>query len=126
MNFRNFTAHNINFFRREDVYYISNIRKYVVKDDVAPYLTVPSEGMLSVAYENELVDEAGEVPVYRKLVLRLDRLPEAQEGDVVIVSMPYASYRKQTDCAPYPLYTIHETVYDKSGKPVGCLGLVKN
>jgi hypothetical protein len=124
---RNFTAHEINFYHRDDVNYVSAIRKYVAKEGAEPYLTVPSEGMLSVAFENHLLEDVDAlVPIYQKNVLRLDRLPKTQEGDMLVVSAAFASYRHLTDTAHVPLYTIHETVYGQSGKPIGCLGLVKN
>ena len=127
-NLRNFTAHSISFYHRDDVNYVSSIRKHVVKDGSIPYLTIPSEGMLSIAYENDPVeDEEFPVPLYRKLVLRLDRIPEMGENDVLVVSVAYATYRKQTDTSMgIPLYTVNDTVYDKEGKVIGCLGLIVN
>ena len=124
MNIRNFTAHPICFYREEDVNFVSNIRKYVVKEGAEPYLVVESEGMLSVEFENEkIADEP--VPIYTKLIVRSDRLPKTENGDMIVVSAMYGSHRGQMDTAYGILYCVKDTVYDVSGKPIGCLGLVK-
>ena len=124
MNIRNFTAHPICFYREEDVNFVSNIRKYVVKDGAEPYLVVESEGMLSVEFENnKIADEP--VPIYTKLIVRSDRLPKTEDGDMIVVSAMYGSHRGQMDTAYGILYCVKDTVYDLDGKPIGCLGLVK-
>lgn len=124
MNIKNYTAHTIFFYREEDVNYVSEVRKHVVKEGAEPYLEVPSIGMLSVAFENDKVSDIP-VPVYTKSVLRLDRLPALESpDDMVVVSALYASYRKVTDTLTYPLYSVKDVVYGKSGVPVGCLGLL--
>lgn len=124
-NLRNFTPHEINFYRREDTQFVSAIRKHIAKQNSSPYLSVPSEGMLSIEFENEEVEnDEFPVPVCRKFTRRMDRLPKIDENDIVIVSAIYANYRKIMDSAPYPLYTVNDTVYNENGKPIGCLGLI--
>lgn len=126
-NIRNFTPHEINFFRREDVNYISAIRKHVVKEGANPYLSIPSEGMLSIHFENEYInDPEFPVPICKKSVLTLDRIPKKLEDDIFIVSAIYFSYRKFTETDYSLLYTINDTVYNSVGKPIGCLGLTRS
>lgn len=126
-NIRNFTPHEINFYKREDVNYVSAIRKHVAKEEVEPYLSIPSEGMLSIHFENEYVaDPNFPVPICKKSILRLDRIPEALENDIFIVSAIYFSYRRFTETDYSRLYTINDTVYNSTGKPIGCLGLTRN
>lgn len=124
MTIRNFTAHPICFYSEEDVHYVSNIRKYVAKKGSAPKLTIESEGMLSIEFENEKIKDEP-VPIYRRFVSRVDSLPEIEPGQVVVVSAVFATSRKIIDSSPYPLYTVKDTVYDEVGKPIGCLGLLK-
>lgn len=123
-NIRNFTPHEINFYHRDDVNYVSAIRKHVAKENAEPYLSIPSEGMLSIHFENEYEKNSDfPVPVCKKIVSKIDRIPETSENDILIVSAIYYSYRKYSDNCPCPLYTINDTVYSNNGKPIGCLGL---
>ena len=124
MNIRNFTAHPICFYREEDTYFVSEIRKRFVRYEAEPYLVVESEGMLSVEFENEKIADKP-VPIYTKLIVRSDRLPKTENGDMIVVSAMYGSHRGQMDTAYGILYCVKDTVYDVSGKPIGCLGLVK-
>lgn len=123
-NIRNFTPHEINFYRRDDANYVSAIRKYVVKENVKPYLSIPSEGMLSIQFENVYEENSDfSVPICKKIVNKIDRVPETSENDILIVSAIYYSYRKYSDTCSCTLYTINDTVYNNDGKPIGCLGL---
>ena len=124
MNIRNFTAHPICFYREEDTYFISEIRKRFVRYEAEPYLVVESEGMLSVEFENHKISDKP-VPIYTKLIVRSDRLPKTEDGDMIVVSAMYGSHRGQMDTAYGVLYCIKDSVYNLDGKVVGCLGLVK-
>lgn len=121
---RNFTAHTINFYHREDVSFISNIRKHVLKNGVQPYLSVPSEGMLSLTFDDECIGY-DPVPAYKRLITKMDRIPELGEGDMLVVSAAFASVRKVMDSSPYALYTVKDVVYDGVTRPIGCLGLIE-
>lgn len=121
---RNFTAHPICFYREEDTYFISEIRKRFAKYEAEPYLIVESEGMLSVEFENNKIQDEP-VPIYDKLIVRSDRLPKYEDGDMIVVSAMYGSHRSQRDTTYDVLYCVKDTVYDRDGKIVGCLGLVK-
>ena len=121
---RNFTAHEINFYHREDVNFISNIRKFVVICDIKPYLSFPSEGMLSLTFDDERIDD-DPVPTYKRLISKMDRIPELEEGDMLVVSAAFASMRKVMDSSPYCLYTVKDVVYDGNTRPIGCLGLIE-
>jgi hypothetical protein len=124
MNIRNFTAHPLCFYRQEDTYYVQDIRKHVLINGREPYLIVPSEGMLSIHLESELL-YSDVVPIYRQLYSHIDRLPLVQPDDYIVVSAMFASHRKVADSIPvdYPLYTIKDSVYNRENKIVGCLGL---
>ena len=124
MNIRNFTAHPICFYREEDVNFVSNIRKYVVKEGAEPYLVVESEGMLSVEFENKKITDEP-VPIYKKLTVNCGRIPVLHSDDILVVSAMYGSFRRQMDTDYGVLYCVKDTVYDLDGKVVGCLGLVK-
>ena len=124
MNIRNFTAHPICFYRESDVNFVCNIRKYVVKEGVEPYLVVESEGMLSVQFGNEKIADKP-VPIYYKVVVSSDRLPECDRNDMIVVSAMYSLVYSETVKDRPALYCVKDTVYDNNGKPVGCLGLVK-
>lgn len=125
---RNFTAHPLCFYKEDQVQYVSAIRKHVLISTEDPILVVESEGMLSVDFENiRLENEESPVPVFeKKYINRVDRLPKIDSDDMVVVSAAYAMFRKLQDILHYPLYTVKDVVYDKSGKPVGCLGLIRN
>jgi hypothetical protein len=126
MKIRNFTPHPICFYHESDVNFVSKLRKYYAKPGAEPYLVVESEGMLSIEFENERVNESNlSVPIYKKLVNRMDRLPEIEPEDLLVVSAVYASYRHLTDTAFIPLFCIKDTVYSENGAPIGCLGLCK-
>jgi hypothetical protein len=121
---RNFTAHKINFYFREDVNFVSNIRKFVARPDTKPYISIPSEGMLSLTFDDEKIGDEP-VPTYKRLISKMDRIPELEEGDMLVVSAAFASMRKVMDSSPYPLYTVKDVVYDGNTRPIGCLGLIE-
>ena len=124
MKIRNFTAHPICFYREEDTYFVSEIRKRFVRYEAEPYLVIESEGMLSVEFENKkIADEP--VPIYKKLTVNCGRIPVMHSDDILVVSAMYGNFRSQINKDYGVMYCVKDTVYDSSGKPVGCLGLVK-
>ena len=130
MKIRNFTAHPLCFYHEDDVYFVSEIRKYIGKPDAKPYLVIPSEGMLSIKTENARSESHSEssVPIWSTLVIRMDKLPVIDEhNEILVVSAMFANARRAcgTDTLHVPLYTVKDTVYNEHGAPIGCLGLVR-
>lgn len=130
MKIRNFTAHPLCFYREEDAYFVSEIRKYVAKPNTEPYLIVPSEGMLSIRTENSRNEAYPDspVPIWSTLVVRMDKLPLIDEhNEILVVSAMFANARRMcgTDTIHIPLYTVKDTVYNDNGAPIGCLGLIR-
>ncbi len=122
----NGTPHNIVVFAKDNVEYIPEIRKYVLKNQNAiPIATIPSNGMLNAAVDFVETGTIDDIPIFNIVAKNVDPIPDA---DIVIVSNMYATYAKQFNIAGLErLYTIGNPVYQnrENPRPIGCLGLVK-
>jgi len=119
MKIGNFTPHDINIIDPALVTFKSGIRKYVVNSaDYTILHSIPSNGMLSVSFEEVIGVEAG-LPCKVKRVVGFDPIPE--EFDLAIVSGLYASFVDDTR-----VRSIIDPVFDQEGKKVvGCLFIGK-
>ena len=123
----NCTPHEIVIFAPEDVEYVAEIRKNVVKNEAKPITVIPkSNVLLNVKVHYEEFDKLNGVPLFRMVVDSIDPVPD--EADIVIVSAMYASIAIALNIPGIDrLYTVSQPVYDSVEKPrpIGVLGLNK-
>ena len=115
-----FVPHDINIYLTWDVQYVSKIRKYVVKENAEPIITLPKSGkVLSVLYEQKTRNAINGIPVTHKVITDIDLIPS--DTSVAIVSGLYASATNDPR-----VYTVMDAVFSQDGKTVvGCLSIGK-
>ncbi|MCD6418072.1 hypothetical protein J7M00_04760, partial [bacterium] len=118
----NYTPHTINIYSQEQVEYVPEIRKYVVKEGEEPIVVIPSDGMLSAKIKYEKITEIDGIPIHEPVVENCDEPPE---GEDVIVSQLYVAAMRALGMDTSKLYTVSQPVYNSKDnpRPVGCLGL---
>ena len=119
---RNYTPHTINIYSPEQVEYVPEIRKYVVKKGEQPKVVIPSDGMLSAIIKYDSTTQIDGIPIYEAVVESCDIPPE---GEDVIVSQLYVAAMRALGRDVSRLYTVSQPVYNskENPRPIGCLGL---
>ena len=116
----NFTSHDVNIYKVEDVIEDKERRKLIVKDGREPYLHIPKDGML-MAYLGEDSPSVNDVLFSgMKNFVSVDPLPD--NFDFYIVSFQYLSACRELGMDTSKLSVVNGSVYAKL-KQVGCLSL---
>lgn len=125
--FVNLTPHQVDVYAEEDVEYVTEIRKWVRKEDATPIMSIPSSGMASVGYTARESGQTIRTPNGHMIKI-WDQWPsnlgnvEFDPDAYTIVSLQYALALKETNTPRRNVITIKDTVFDNKGRPVGCLG----
>lgn len=126
----NLTQHPIKFFKDGDTVYNQALRKNVLKNaNIKPVKIIPSYGMVSVRTDTKIVDYIDGVPVFEKVPIHIDPLPEIKTNEeiIYIVSGAYAKeYVKRNIRTKKKLYVIADQVYMPDGRTIiGSKGIIK-
>lgn len=117
----NFTSHDINVYRIEDVYEDKEKRKLIAKEGSMPYLYIPKDGML-MAYLGESSPSVKDVLFSgMKTFKAVDPLPGI--FDFYVVSFQYLSACRELGMDTSKLAVINGGVYNTELKQVGCISL---
>lgn len=118
----NFTPHKISIYSEDSVIYRPEIRKCVVKPGTEPIESLASSGMLSAKITTQKSGELAGVPIYRKEIIDIDRLPEG--NSMLVVSAIYAVAARERGIGSGRLLVISDPVFAEDGQTVvGCLGV---
>ena len=120
----NFTPHAINVYNEDDVIFRSDLRKYIIKENVTPSrIFAPSGVLLNAKMESQNVGEYEGIPIVKSAAISVDPAPE--NGWVIVSRMYAAAAVSSGDSVVGRMLVVDRPVYkiqENNISPVGCLG----